>query len=82
MSKPMENIKLHNEQILDLNLNKTFFYPAQFWAHKNHVYLLDAMNCLIQNGVSDYKLIFTGRDRGNLKFIKLSIANIDANEII
>ena len=84
MSKPMENIKLHNEQILDLNLNKTFFYPAQFWAHKNHVYLLDAMNCLIQNGVSDYKLIFTGRDRGNLKFIKnkIKILNLDKNIII
>ena len=41
------------------------FYPAQFWAHKNHVYLLEGLKDLeiiygIQLGV-----IFCGSDKGN-----------------
>ena len=28
-----------NKKFDFLNKNKTFFYPAQFWAHKNHMYI-------------------------------------------
>jgi glycosyltransferase involved in cell wall biosynthesis len=40
------------------------FYPAQFWAHKNHVNLLHALK-LLRDGGSDDKLVFCGSDKGN-----------------
>jgi len=47
------------------------FYPAQFWAHKNHVYLLHGL--LEFEKRYGYRLgaIFSGGDRGgNQKFVK------------
>jgi glycosyltransferase involved in cell wall biosynthesis len=49
--------------------NKFFFYPAQFWAHKNHNGLLHAFSLFI-NENPDYKLVLTGFDQGNLNYIK------------
>jgi glycosyltransferase involved in cell wall biosynthesis len=46
-----------------------FFYPAQFWAHKNHYNLIKAF-ALIEKKYPEYKLIFTGSDKGNLNYIK------------
>lgn len=46
-----------------------FFYPAQFWAHKNHYNLLKAF-ALIEKKYPEYKLILTGSDKGNLNYIK------------
>ncbi|MDR1741238.1 MAG: glycosyltransferase family 4 protein [Synergistaceae bacterium] len=37
------------------------FYPAQFWAHKNHVYILDALALMRDSGVG---AVFTGSDFG------------------
>jgi glycosyltransferase involved in cell wall biosynthesis len=49
-----------------------FYYPAQFWAHKNHIRILEALLLLKEKGI-DYKVVFTGRDKGNyshiLKFV-------------
>tara|TARA_B100000795_G_C22786198_1_gene434737 strand:- start:86 stop:1279 length:1194 start_codon:yes stop_codon:yes gene_type:complete len=46
---------------------KYIFYPAQFWAHKNHQYIIDAFE-----KIKDKNLycVFTGIDKGNLSFIK------------
>ena len=43
------------------------FYPANFWPHKNHKILLDALMILKSIGIQ-YKLVFTGLDKGNLPF--------------
>ncbi len=40
------------------------FYPAQFWPHKNHVGLLEALAALKALG-EDIGLILTGGDKGN-----------------
>lgn len=53
-----------------LEKNKYFFYPAQFWAHKNHIRLIYAMKDLVKRG---YKLVFTGSDKGNLDYIKAKV---------
>jgi glycosyltransferase involved in cell wall biosynthesis len=49
-----------------------FFYPAQFWAHKNHIRILEALLILKEKGI-EYKVVFTGSDKGNhshiLKFV-------------
>jgi len=53
----------------DLKNNQYFFYPAQFWAHKNHYGLLQAFARFLKRN-KNYKLILTGSDQGNLKYIK------------
>lgn len=46
-----------------------FFYPAQFWAHKNHYNLVNAFQKFNEQ-YPDYKLFFCGSDKGNLTHIK------------
>ena len=41
-----------------------FFYPAQFWAHKNHVNLLHALRLLGEQGLRPL-LALSGSDKGN-----------------
>jgi len=45
------------------------FYPAQFWPHKNHVNLLQALRLLRDQGL-DLSLVLTGSDKGNLPFVR------------
>ncbi len=70
-SLELSNIQM--EQILkDLQLEKFqyFFYPAQFWAHKNHVGLLKAYREFVNNEKSCIKLVLTGSNKGNVDYIK------------
>jgi glycosyltransferase involved in cell wall biosynthesis len=46
------------------------FYPAQFWAHKNHIYILKALNILRNESSILLGVIFSGGDQGNLSYIK------------
>ncbi len=46
------------------------FYPAQFWAHKNHIYILKALNILQNESSILLGAIFSGSDQGNLSYIK------------
>ncbi len=48
---------------------KIIFYPAQFWAHKNHKYLIDSMNVLKKRKDNNFFFIFCGRNKGNYKYI-------------
>ncbi|GDX36829.1 hypothetical protein LBMAG18_13400 [Alphaproteobacteria bacterium] len=52
--------------------NKYFFYPAQFWPHKNHIAILNAFKILIEKNedFKNFKIVFTGSDKGNQKYIK------------
>lgn len=55
----------------NLKQHHYFFYPAQFWAHKNHYNLILAFkDFLIQSRRHDVKLILTGSDKGNKEYIK------------
>ena len=49
--------------------NHYFFYPAQFWAHKNHANLIKAFAELTKQH-PDYKLVLTGSDKGNKAYIQ------------
>lgn len=46
-----------------------FFYPAQFWAHKNHIRVLEALLLLRKKGF-EYKVVFAGGDKGNRSHIE------------
>jgi glycosyltransferase involved in cell wall biosynthesis len=51
--------------------NKPYiFYPAQFWSHKNHVYLLKGLKLLEKDYGIVIEIVFCGKDKGNLKYIK------------
>jgi glycosyltransferase involved in cell wall biosynthesis len=60
------------------NLN-FFYYPAQFWAHKNHRYIIDALK-ILKKKKNNYKIIFSGSDKGNLNYIKKIINDNGLNE--
>jgi|694.fasta_scaffold124286_3 glycosyltransferase involved in cell wall biosynthesis len=80
ISSPLVNIdKIHTEKkVSDLvkdrikNISNDFlFYPAQYWAHKNHFYLLEALEFIKKNKrININKFIFTGSNKGNLNYIK------------
>lgn len=44
------------------------YYPAQFWAHKNHVYIIDALEILKSKGIK-LTAVFSGSDKGNLEYV-------------
>jgi glycosyltransferase involved in cell wall biosynthesis len=46
------------------------FYPAQFWAHKNHVNMLLALQLLRERDGLELPLALTGSDKGNLDHVR------------
>ena len=59
------------------NLPKNyFFYPAQFWEHKNHVKILYAIDKL-KNSNIDFNIVFCGKDKGNLKNITKTVEKLN-----
>jgi len=46
------------------------FYPAQYWAHKNHIYLLQGLKTLEEQHNLIVGAIFSGGDFGNLAYIQ------------
>ena len=73
---PITEIKNINISKIEKNIYQAvkgidyLFYPAQFWKHKNHVYIIEAVYELQKVNKLDFKIIFTGYDKGNLKNIK------------
>ena len=53
----------------NIKAQEYLFYPAQFWAHKNHVAILDAILKLKENGLK-MKAVFSGSDKGNKEYIQ------------
>lgn len=62
-----------------LTPNHYFFYPAQFWAHKNHYNLLLAFSQFVEIH-PDYKLVLTGSDKGNLDYIQKTIQKLNLKD--
>lgn len=44
------------------------YYPAQFWSHKNHVYIIDAI-AILKNQNIKLSAIFSGSNKGNLDYV-------------
>ncbi len=79
-----KNQKLNYLEIFNnFKLNKEFkwfFYPAQFWPHKNHKYLLDVMKNLMKKKLNKVGFIFCGPDKGNLEYINKTVEKENLNE--
>ena len=73
MQKYKTKENLNDEILKKFNLlNKKFiFYPAQYWAHKNHIYILEALK-LMHDKNSDLEItaVFCGFDKNNLDYLK------------
>lgn len=69
LAKSIEDKRVN---ILDkYNLSTPYvFYPAQYWAHKNHVYLLEGLLALEKEYGLSVGAIFSGGDQGNQSYIK------------
>lgn len=50
--------------------NYYFYYPAQFWAHKNHLGLLKAFKLFVNQIDNKYKLVLSGSDKGNRLYVE------------
>ncbi|MCS7017499.1 MAG: glycosyltransferase family 1 protein [Cytophagales bacterium] len=57
------------------------FYPAQFWPHKNHITLLQALAQLHAQG-KKLHLILTGSDKGNKAYVRQTAANLGLAEFV
>ena len=53
------------------------FYPAQFWPHKNHVVMLEACKDLRQRENWDLRIVFTGSDKGNERYVRAYARKLD-----
>jgi glycosyltransferase involved in cell wall biosynthesis len=84
----MERILINPFPVLNFEINQVksvrksgmFFYPAQFWPHKNHVTLLVAMRILKDLITSPIQLILTGSDKGNLPHVQSLINSLGLNQ--
>lgn len=66
--KKAKKLEIKKEEIKD----EYIFYPAQFWSHKNHLFIVDAFVELKKKNIN-LKCVFTGSDKGYLKKIKQKI---------
>lgn len=66
-----------NKTLIDVGVksNMFFYYPAQFWAHKNHVGLIKAFKEFGEK-YRDYKLVLSGSDKGNKEYVKSVVAKL------
>jgi glycosyltransferase involved in cell wall biosynthesis len=62
--------------------NDYIYYPAQFWSHKNHIYILDAIKIIKEKFNIIIDAVFTGNDYGNLNYILDYSRKIGVNEQI
>jgi glycosyltransferase involved in cell wall biosynthesis len=74
--------------VIEDNSSKTveeqyLLYPANFWSHKNHHILLQAMNIFREkNRLSPTKLVLTGIDSGNRNYVFEKAKAMDLSEHI
>ena len=67
-----EDLNIKNYDLFNIyGLKKDYFYyPAQFWAHKNHIRILQALIILRDCYQWNPHIVFSGKDYGNLNYIK------------
>jgi glycosyltransferase involved in cell wall biosynthesis len=61
--------------------SKFFFYPAQFWSHKNHLRLIDAI-FEASKSCSDMALVLSGGEDHNYQSVKRRVQDLGLGESI
>lgn len=62
--------------------NQYVFYPAQFWPHKNHVYILFAIKYLAEIYHHRVSAVFSGVDKGNYAYVQSVVKKLKLEEQI
>ena len=75
--KEEENFLIKNGLVKDGYI----LYPAQFWTHKNHIRLILASQLMQEQNIN-LKVVLTGMDRGNKKYLLEQIEELDLQEEI
>lgn len=57
-------------------------YPAQFWPHKNHYGLIEALRLLRHRDGLDISLVLTGSDKGNLGYVRDLVTECDLSDAV
>ena len=57
-------------------------YPAQFWAHKNHVTLLLALKILHEKHNLHLTAVLPGSDKGNQSYIRKTVSELNLLEYV
>ncbi len=57
------------------NNKKIIFYPAQFWPHKNHQYIIDTAEILKKNNDEKFHFVFCGAKKNNYEYISHQISS-------
>ncbi len=58
------------------------YYPAQFWAHKNHVYILEAIALLKKKHNIELYAVFSGSDKGNLDHVLAVAESLEIKHLV
>jgi glycosyltransferase involved in cell wall biosynthesis len=86
-----DKIVIINEGVNKYNFSKSskkklkkkfFFYPAQFWEHKNHIQLIDEFQNFKLNSKSDTKLYLCGKKKNFYNNIKSYIEIQNTKDIV
>ena len=65
------------EVLKKFNINTPYlFYPAQFWAHKNHINLLLALRILREQYHLPLSLVLVGSDKGNEAYVRRQVTEL------
>ncbi len=76
----LPSLSITKNQLTEDNTEGEYlFYPAQFWSHKNHILLLEALS-LLKDRNKLIKLILTGSDQGNKQNILNKIKELGLEE--
>jgi glycosyltransferase involved in cell wall biosynthesis len=65
-----------------INKEEYFFYPAQFWAIKNHYCLIKAFKIFNDKHQGRVCLVLTGSDKGNLAYVKKMIKDLKLTKVV
>lgn len=81
------NLKLEKEKKINVfekyKLDIPYvFYPAQFWSHKNHIYLIKGLFLLNKNYGLKVGAIFSGTDKNNLEYIKYFVKELKLENLV
>jgi glycosyltransferase involved in cell wall biosynthesis len=75
--KSSEDIRKWREEV-----GAFILYPAQFWPHKNHKVLLEAISISVSDGDFMPKLVLTGSDKGNLDYMNALIKDLKIDNCV
>jgi glycosyltransferase involved in cell wall biosynthesis len=80
---PLQGLKADSSALEPYGLTpgEYLFYPAQFWPHKNHVTLVDAL-LLLRNAGKPFKLVLTGSDKGNRAHVESYVAQLGLQDSV